>query len=97
MTTEQSITCVADLIKIADSMREKFGVNGLWWRGQSLATWEITPWIFREERGKFDESTMIKRFMQRAASRYPDCPPVDDIASWFFLMQHYGLPTRLLD
>lgn len=32
-----------------------------------------------------------------ARSRYAHCPREDDDAGWLFLMQHHGMPTRLLD
>jgi FRG domain len=36
--------------------------------------------------------------MNRAKIRYAKCPTgADEWPSWLFLMQHYGLPTRLLD
>ena len=40
---------------------------------------------------------MVARFQQKACSRHADCPPFGHHAQWLFLMQHYGLPTRLLD
>ena len=36
-------------------------------------------------------------FRHRAGTRYPKCPDYDDGPAWVFLMQHYGLPTRLVD
>ena len=40
---------------------------------------------------------MIARFRAKAPSRHHNLPPRDDLAGWLFLMQHYRLPTRLLD
>jgi hypothetical protein len=37
------------------------------------------------------------RFMLKAHTRYGQCPTERDYAGWLFLMQHYRLPTRLLD
>ena len=33
----------------------------------------------------------------KAKARYTNCPNREDLFSWLFLMQHYRLPTRLLD
>jgi hypothetical protein len=33
----------------------------------------------------------------KAPTRYGQCPPEGDWDGWLFLMQHYRLPTRLLD
>lgn len=40
---------------------------------------------------------MSNEFYMRARTRYSACPGNDDWAGWLALMQHYGLPTRLLD
>lgn len=40
---------------------------------------------------------MIHHFRSEAPVRDPNCPPLHDLAGWLFLMQHNGLPTRLLD
>lgn len=40
---------------------------------------------------------MMMTFMMQARSRRSDLPTEEDRAGWMFLMQHYGLPTRLLD
>ena len=68
----------------------------IWWRGQSNSSWPLIPKIYREGYEAFEES-MNHRFMNKARSRYTNCPAKDDFSSWLFLMQHYGLPTRLLD
>lgn len=40
---------------------------------------------------------MAIKFSKRAPTRHEKCPAAGALASWLFLMQHYGLPTRLLD
>ena len=40
---------------------------------------------------------LLFRFRQRAHEYIPTPPPVDDLSSWFALMQHHGAPTRFLD
>ena len=40
---------------------------------------------------------MLMRFRVRAMGMLPRAPADDDAARWCFLMQHHGLPTRLLD
>jgi hypothetical protein len=43
------------------------------------------------------ESDLLFRFQQQAHQFIRHIPDVDDKASWVALMQHYGVPTRLLD
>jgi hypothetical protein len=68
----------------------------LWFRGQRSTTWNVEPAIWRgytPER----ERDFTNRFRARASTRHQMMPQYDDSAIWLSLMQHYGLPTRLLD
>lgn len=73
-----------------------------WYRGHGDKSWELVPKVqrgfsgedealFRKERGYTND------FQARAKLFYRAAPPLDDFSSWLTLMQHYGLPTRLLD
>ncbi len=64
-----------------------------WFRGQANAAEPPLPSVLRRE---YDQVRMTLTFQNRA-SAYHDCPPQDEPSEWLFLMQHYGLPTRLLD
>ncbi len=70
---------------------------GVWWRGQPrIQDWPLLPKVFR---GGFasNENTLAILFRDQAPVRYPNCPSDERDPTWLFLMQHYGLPTRLLD
>lgn len=71
----------------------------MWWRGQSKSKprWNLRPEIYRKQYSLGIERSKCHTFKNKARVRYPKCPHKDDKASWLFLMQHYGLPTRLLD
>ena len=70
----------------------------MWWRGQGNSNWELLPSVFRvKDHGKRYEDNITRRFQQRAPSRCAKPPAPNDYFGWLFLMQHYGLPTRLLD
>jgi hypothetical protein len=66
-----------------------------WFRGQRCANWALEPGIFR-----FDllssEDDLRAEFQRRAPQYMTEVPP-EDFWGWYFLMQHYGAPTRLLD
>lgn len=95
MSQIQSVESLADVLSAVS--RIQTGSNQHWWRGQSDASWSLRPGVFRFDRGFNYERTVTRRFMQRAGSRHSACPPKGHIGQWLFLMQHYGLPTRLLD
>lgn len=44
-----------------------------------------------------EQRELLLRFQQEAALHLIDRPSMDDISSWFAIMQHHGVPTRLLD
>lgn len=59
--------------------------------------WRLLPWVHRDSALKKREQELTFGFAQAAPSRYAKCPGMDNRPGWLFLMQHYGLPTRLLD
>lgn len=70
-----------------------------WFRGQSDISWPLTPGLYRAENKKFlDEDDFRHDFRRRAWPYLPRSAhePANDW-EWYFLMQHHGLPTRLLD
>jgi hypothetical protein len=69
----------------------------LWWRGHGLRDWTLTPGVHRDGRTQRYERNVALRFATKAPTRYVKCPATDDLPGWLFLMQHYRLPTRLLD
>lgn len=68
----------------------------LWWRGQADSTWHLWPRLYWDSFNA-TEQEMTRRFIRGAAVRHAKVPDNNDIGSWLFLMQHYRLPTRLLD
>lgn len=73
-----------------------FGDAQPWWRGQREASWPLCTGLHRNDlAGK--ERNINARFRLKAKARYAKCPPATEPMHWLFLMQHYRLPTRLLD
>jgi hypothetical protein len=74
-----------------------------WYRGQSRAEWGLQPSLYRtratyiEIRNEEIEDEIREEFIVRAPVFSEFKPAGDDDWEWYFLMQHYGAPTRLLD
>lgn len=67
--------------------------SSIWFRGQSNSSWGLTPSIYRE---KYDERSIRLHFERRLPSFISHSAL---ISRWeqYFLLQHHGAPTRLLD
>ncbi|MDD5755246.1 MAG: FRG domain-containing protein, partial [Methylococcales bacterium] len=63
----------------------------IWFRGHSDYSWKLEPIIFREN---YDEAGMYEEFIRRFPEHSHNHK---NVFEWLTLMQHYGLPTRLLD
>ena len=90
------VKSVAELLGVSRDALTKYPGQP-WWRGHSVQSWQLVPHVHRKDCGPFYEANITAKFEQRAATRQPNCPPPGATARWLFLVQHYGLPTRLLD
>lgn len=90
------IDSIQSLLEAAENAAENFGNTGIFWRGQP-SNHLLLPSVFRTPKHIQNENNYAHRFKLMAPSRHDVCPSSDDLASWLFLMQQYGLPTRLLD
>ncbi len=80
---------------IAGCMQAQNNV-ALWWRGLANSEWPLVPAVYRESYQN-SEQTTCNNFISRGKSRHSPTPAFNDYVGWLFLMQHYGLHTRLLD
>ena len=68
----------------------------LWYRGQANSEWEIIPGIQRSERASSEHLLCHSFYHGVSQITFPPIPK-HSYDQWIPLMQHYGLPTRLLD
>lgn len=61
-------------------------------RGQSNAEWQLQPSVFRNEEG-IHEAALMREFERQNPIEFSGLTNIQKIIK----MQHYGLPTRLLD
>jgi hypothetical protein len=96
---EHRVRSVAELVRKSCEIRDNWieGPNYFdpWFRGHAKTSWCLEPKIFRLE--LLEEEDEIRSEFERRASQYSLEPVPTDFWGWYFLMQHYGAPTRLLD
>jgi len=85
--------------QIKDDWESEDGEPSLWFRGSQNASWVLVPKLFRPKAPVKDllekEDEIREEFVRRAPSLTSYNPR--NAWEWYFLMQHYGAPTRLLD
>ncbi len=72
---------------------------GLWFRGCQKSQWGLVPKLYRfldRKTNVHEEEDDIREDFIRKALILTEYKP-ENSWEWYFLMQHYGAPTRLLD
>jgi hypothetical protein len=97
---ELEVGSTTELIEAVLKLGEKCEGRALWHRGHTSATHTLTPSLYRRLTSTDEifkvERRLLTRFRQRSLPYWPAGYPQND---WehLFAMQHYGIPTRLLD
>jgi hypothetical protein len=96
-TANSIVQLVDEVLSIAGSLSSG---RFLWYRGLTCSTFKLLPSLLRDgkeiEQVYDREKRLMTRFRQRSMAYWPGGYLQDD---WehLFAMQHFGLPTRLLD
>ena len=98
MEISGTITCVNDLLDHIKTDTADWAFDTQmgrpWFRGQCNSSHVPIPSLFRH---RYDEHGLTNMFRNRAPV-YGSVPERSGHTDeWLFLMQHYGIPTRLLD
>jgi len=105
MEPVQDVNRVSDLTEALRRVSGETVRKRLWFRGHASSEWELSPSLVREinsqEHPSLDKLALVEQY---ALKRFKQLAPavlggrtVSDEGEWLLLMQHYRLPTRLLD
>lgn len=90
--TARSLEAFSDRVK---KLSRHWGEDP-WFRGQDDARKDLRPNIYRAQRDDETEDELRWEFQRRFRQFPMTHPPTTDWEQ-YFVMQHYGIPTRLLD
>lgn len=89
---------IKTLIEFIEQIKEfKKRKKKVWYRGHSDNSYKLEPSIYREPYSPDSETQLLNQFKSRALPHLSKIPDKNDYWEWLFLMQHYKMPTRLLD
>jgi FRG domain protein len=89
------VTSVSDFIdKIVLLNKEKEAGGEIFYRGHADESWELKPSIFRKPNGVVEERQLFRDMVAYTPHSFSECKSALD---YLVQMQHYELPTRLLD
>ena len=93
---KQEICTIDELLQFVNSLYQEHGMR-LWYRGEENASLKLIPSIQRSKKRLDAERYITNDFYTRARQIIDNPPEKHNYAGWVSLMQHYGLPTRMLD
>lgn len=76
---------------------KKSGFEKIWFRGIADESYALEPSLYRRAADPTIEKQLLNRFMSRALPFLGNGTEARTYWEWLFIMQHYGVPTRLLD
>ncbi|HEY1754415.1 MAG TPA: FRG domain-containing protein [Bryobacteraceae bacterium] len=94
---EYDVSGISDLLEALPKIygRTKAGKpKTVWFRGHASHAWHLEPSLSRQ--GKLEDELKLMKHFKQNAFQFLSAPPQSE-SEWIFLMQHYAIPTRLLD
>jgi FRG domain len=100
----KTVKSLAQFVEWVEAVSDKFRSGGeypgIWFRGVADSRYRLLPGLYRQDPGgdtyADTDDELRYEFGRRARALTTEIRPQNDW-EWYFIMQHYRLPTRLLD
>lgn len=89
------VTDLKGFVETVKKINDEF--KTIWFRGHEDSSYKLTPSIFRPPFKCSLETEFILHFKSKSIPYLSKSFVAGSVFEWLFLMQHYGMPTRLLD
>lgn len=91
------ISSISELMQVVEEIGKDFkcNIDDIWYRGVSQEKYKLVPGYYRDIVDRKYEESIIQDFLSNYKIYTHDI--CDNHLEIYSLMQHYGLPTRLLD
>lgn len=94
--TQIEVKSLQEYLDAINRIENEFEYEKIWFRGIADESYGLEPSLYRKTDNPIIEKQLLNRFKTRSL------PFIDDKGEknyweWLFIMQHYGVPTRLLD
>jgi len=93
---ERTIYTIEELLNFITELNIQHGQR-IWFRGVANKEWKLCPSIQRTSERIKAERYITNDFYIKAKQVMENAPEKKNYSAWMSIMQHYGLPTRLLD
>ena len=97
---ETEVGSLTEYVAFVEDTRKRVG-GEIWFRGVNKSTYQLKPGLFRHKTFKVanDVNELEKKLIEDFSFRFNSYTDFNERDDWdlLFLMQHYRIPTRLLD
>jgi FRG domain len=96
---DRPIASLPEYLKVTHELGVNSASRRLWFRGVHDARYALVPRLYRSESDAEDLLALEREMLAEFRSRSRSLLAPDIASDWehLFVMQHYGVPTRLLD
>jgi hypothetical protein len=94
---KRAIESVPEFLEYVYYLQKAWGETELWFRGVSKSSYKLVPSIYRSDVWKYDTDDAKDVFFEFTRKAKACLTGSCSKWEWYHIMQHHGLPTRLLD